>query len=59
MASIHKETLIECDPAAVWDAVHDVGAVHTCVAPGFLTDCRMEQAPLARVVSFANGMVAR
>ena len=59
MASIHKETLIECDPATVWDAVRDVGAVHTRVAPGFLTGCRMEEAPLARVVTFANGMVAR
>ena len=59
MASIHKETLIEAPAAAVWDAVRDVGAVHTRVAPGFLTDCRMEEAPLARVVTFANGMVAR
>jgi hypothetical protein len=43
----------------VWDAVRDVGAVHTRVAPGFLTACRMEDAPLARVVTFANGMEAR
>jgi len=59
MASIFKEVLIECDPAAVWDAVRDVGAVHTRVAPGFLTACRMEDAPRARVVTFANGMEAR
>ena len=59
MASIHKHILIDADPDIVWDAVRDVGAVHTRVAPGFLTGCRMEDAPLARVVSFANGMEAR
>jgi carbon monoxide dehydrogenase subunit G len=59
MASIHKEVLIESHADAVWDAVRDVGAVHTRVAPGFLTACRMEDAPRARVVSFANGMEAR
>jgi carbon monoxide dehydrogenase subunit G len=59
MASIHQEVLLDADPARVWDAVRDVGAVHTRVAPGFLTGCRMEDAPLARVVSFANGMEAR
>ena len=59
MASIRKELLIDTPPDAVWDAVRDVGAVHTRVAPGFLTGCRMEEAPLARVVSFANGMEAR
>ena len=59
MASIHQELLLDADPASVWDAVRDVGAVHTRVAPGFLTGCRMEEAPLARVVSFANGMEAR
>jgi len=46
MASIRKEVLIECGPAVGWDAVRDVGAVHTRVAPGFLTACRMEDAPL-------------
>ena len=59
MASIRREALIQADPAAVWDAVRDVGAVHTRVAPGLLTACCMEDAPLARVVSFANGLVAR
>ena len=59
MASIHKEALIESRPDIVWDAVRDVGAVHTRVAPGFLTGCRMEDAPLARVVTFANGLEAR
>jgi Polyketide cyclase / dehydrase and lipid transport len=59
MATIRKEVLIQTHPDAVWDAVRDVGAVHTRVAPGFLTGCRMEEAPLARVVTFANGLEAR
>ena len=59
MASIHKEIFLDTPAEAVWDAVRDVGAVHARVAPGFLTGCRMEEAPLARVVSFANGMEAR
>ncbi len=59
MASIHQELLLAADPAAVWEAVRDVGAVHTRVAPGFLVDCRMEDEPRARVVRFANGLEAR
>ena len=59
MASIHQEVLIDAHPDAVWDAVRDVGAVHTRVAPGLLTGCRMEDAPLARVVTFASGLEAR
>ena len=57
MASIHKETLIEADPSAVWDALRDVGALHTRLAPGFVTDVRMEDG--ARVVTFGNGVIAR
>lgn len=57
MASIHKEMLLDADPEGVWAAVRDVGAVHQRLAPGFVTDCRLEDD--VRVVTFANGMVAR
>ena len=57
MASVHRGIVIERPPAEVWDALADVGALHTRLAPGFVTDCRLE--PGARVVTFANGMVAR
>jgi len=57
MASVHREIVIARPPAEVWDALADVGALHTRLAPGFVTDCRLE--PGARVVTFANGMVAR
>ena len=57
MASVHREIMIRRAPAEVWDALADVGALHTRLAPGFVADCRLE--PGARVVTFANGMVAR
>jgi carbon monoxide dehydrogenase subunit G len=57
MASVHREIVIARPPAEVWDALADVGALHTRLVPGFVTDCRLE--PGARVVTFANGMVAR
>jgi hypothetical protein len=37
--------------------VRDFGAVHKRLVPGFVTDCRLEGD--TRVVTFANGMVAR
>lgn len=57
MASIHREMQIQADPAAVWDALRDVGAIHRRLAPGFVTDVRLEEG--ARVVTFGNGVVAR
>ena len=57
MASIHREIQIAADPAVVWDALRDLGALHTRLVPGFVTDVKMEDG--ARVVTFGNGMVAR
>lgn len=57
MASIHKEMSIEAPVAAVWSAFRDIGAVHTRLAPGFVTDCRMDGKD--RIVTFVNGFVAR
>src|SRR5215813_5039559 len=57
MASIRREMLVEADPKEVWDAIRDVGAVHTRLAPGFVVDTRLEEG--ARIVTFGNGMVAR
>ena len=57
MASIHKDIPIDAHPTDVWDAVRDFGAVHTRLAPGFVTDARLEGD--TRIVTFANGMVAR
>ena len=57
MASIRKEVLIEARPENVWAAVRDVGAIHERLVPGFVVDCRLDGD--ARIVTFANGMVAR
>jgi carbon monoxide dehydrogenase subunit G len=57
MASIRREIIVNAKPDAVWDAVRDVGAVHRRLVPGFVVDTRLEDG--ARVVTFANGVVAR
>jgi len=57
MASIRKEILLDARPEDVWDAVRDIGALHTRLVPGFVTDTRLEEG--ARVVTFGNGMVVR
>ena len=57
MASVHREIVVARPAAAVWDALADVGALPTRLVRGFVTDCRLEAG--ARVVTFANGMVAR
>ena len=57
MASIRKEVALDATPEHVWDALRDVGALHTRLVTGFVTDCRLDGD--ARVVTFANGMVAR
>jgi carbon monoxide dehydrogenase subunit G len=57
MATIQQEMIVEAGLDQVWDALRDFNAVHQRLAPGFVTDCRAEEG--ARVVTFANGMVAR
>lgn len=57
MASIRKEILIDARPEDVWAAVRDVGEIHVRLVPGFVIDCRLEGD--ARIVTFANGLVAR
>jgi carbon monoxide dehydrogenase subunit G len=57
MASIHKEISLTANPAAVWDVVRDIGAVHTRFAPGFVVETVMDGDD--RIVTFANGFVAR
>ena len=57
MASIHKEVRIAARPETAWAALRDVGALHTRLVPGFVTDTRLEDG--ARIVTFGNGTVAR
>jgi hypothetical protein len=55
MASIAVEVLTDASPAPVWDAIRDVGALHTRLVPGFVV--ATELVPGGRQVTFANGMV--
>jgi hypothetical protein len=57
MASIRKETFIDVPSRTAWDALRDVGALHTRLVPGFVTDTKLE--PGARLVTFGNGQVLR
>lgn len=53
MASIRKEIHIDAPTDKVWDALRDVGALHTRLVPGFVTATRLNGN--AREVTFANG----
>lgn len=57
MTTIIKEILVEAHPDDVWAAVRDFGEVHKRLAPGFVTDCRLDGN--ARIVTFGNGMTVR
>ena len=57
MATLKKEIPVTTGATPVWHALRDFGAVHTKVAPGFLTGLEMDRGD--RVLTFFNGMVAR
>ena len=57
MASIRKEIALAARPDDVWDALRDVGALHTRLVPGFVVDTKLDGD--ARIVTFANGMTIR
>ena len=58
MASIHRDIDIRAPGSALWEALRDVGALHTRLVPGFVTHCEMD-GPDARRLRFANGVEAR
>ena len=57
MATLRREIPVANGAASVWENLRDFGAVHTKVAPGFLTDLKMDHGD--RILTFFNGMVAR
>lgn len=57
MATIRKVILTKAEPEDVWDAIRDIGALHTRLVRGFVTHARLE--PGARIVTFSNGMTLR
>lgn len=56
MASIRKETHVAARPEVAWEALRDVGALHTRLVPGFVVDTRLEGD--VRIVTFGSGLVA-
>jgi len=57
MASIKREITTAANPDRVWDAIRDVGALHTRLVPGFVIDTQLESN--ARIVTFRNGMIVK
>ena len=57
MASVRREIMTKARIDVVWSAIRDVGALHTRLVPGFVTDTKLEGA--VRIVTFGNGVVVR
>ncbi len=59
MTSLRRSVDIDAAASAVWDAVRDFGQLHTRIAPGLVTDTKLEDGGTSRTVTFANGMVLK
>jgi len=62
MASIHRSVVITAPAASLWDAMRDVGELHTRLVPGFVTHCEIDASVAgehARRLRFANGVETR
>ncbi|MGZ3241080.1 MAG: SRPBCC family protein [Burkholderiaceae bacterium] len=57
MATIYKEFKINATPDFVWAAIKDVGAIHTRLAQGFVTNTVLVDD--MRTVTFTNGFVVK
>jgi carbon monoxide dehydrogenase subunit G len=57
MATVVKRISVRASADAAWDAVRDIGALHTRLVPGFVIDTKLE--PGVRIVTFANGVSLR
>jgi hypothetical protein len=57
MASLRREIVVKASADEAWEAIADVGALHTRLVPGFVVATRLEGG--ARIVTFASGATAR
>ena len=57
MATVRKEIATKASVDKVWSAIRDVGALHTRLVPGFVTETELEGS--VRIVTFGNGLVVR
>lgn len=55
--TIRTETRVAAPADAVWEAIKDVGAVHSRLARGFVADTKLDGD--TRTVTFVNGMVVK
>jgi hypothetical protein len=55
LATIRKEITTSASPEKAWEAIRDVGALHTKLVPGFVTNTILEGR--VRTVTFGSGMV--
>jgi hypothetical protein len=44
MATIRSELKTRAPASDVWSAIRDIGALHTRLVPGFVTDTKLEPA---------------
>jgi carbon monoxide dehydrogenase subunit G len=58
MTTIQNQVTIDASPDTVRDAMRDIGALHTRLVPGFVTNTTVE-APDVRMVTFFNEMTVR
>jgi len=58
MATVQKEIIINADPADVWEIIANFTHGPVQMAPGLVTDSRLDE-PDVRVVTFADGTVVR
>ena len=57
MATIYKEFRVAVPPEFVWDALKDIGAVHTRLAQGFVENTVLDND--VRTVTFSNGFIVK
>ena len=58
MATIQREIEVQASADAVWSVLRDFGGLLR-LAPGFVTDCSLEEEGTVRLVTFFNGMQVR
>ena len=59
MATVRKAVTIARSADEVWDAVSDVGELHTRVAPQVVANTTLEAGGEVRIVTFGNGVVLK
>ncbi len=57
MASVRKEIVTAARSGDVWEAIRDVGSLHTRLVPGFVRDTKLEGT--VRIVTFSDGIAVR